>query len=354
MPQMIVTEGGIQAAVAAAAGNTAVELTHVEVGAGKYDAAPDRTALLAPIANTKVPLNAAVLDASQASLNAAWTDDAQAWSAYEVGVWAGAVLYAVGSVGTGQDPPPLAQKVAATDLNWQFDLWLGNAPPASVTVAPAVAYTLENTLDFAQTANADTSLALAIARLQARIASLEEAQRPESHIGEVFASASLTTPYGCLLADGRAVSRVTYADLFRAIGVQFGKGDGVATFNIPDMKGNVLVGAGGTSDTLLGNAPGDSGGERAHVLTEDELAGHTHIATVANNGTHRHTMNRYNNAIGSGNIYGPLRGTQLAGGINTADAGDHAHGVLNANTGGDEAHNNMQPSLVMRFYVRYR
>jgi microcystin-dependent protein len=47
--------------------------------------------------------------------------------------------------------------------------------------------------------------------------------------------ASTTYPTGWLLADGSAISRVTYADLFAAIGTTYGVGDGSTTFNLPNM-----------------------------------------------------------------------------------------------------------------------
>jgi len=47
--------------------------------------------------------------------------------------------------------------------------------------------------------------------------------------------ANTTYPTGWLLADGSAISRSTYSDLFAAIGTTYGVGDGSTTFNIPSM-----------------------------------------------------------------------------------------------------------------------
>lgn len=55
--------------------------------------------------------------------------------------------------------------------------------------------------------------------------------------GEVAFFARNTAPSGWLKANGAAVSRTTYADLFAAIGTTFGAGDGSTTFNVPDMRG---------------------------------------------------------------------------------------------------------------------
>ncbi|MFW5410800.1 phage tail protein [Pectobacterium brasiliense] len=44
-------------------------------------------------------------------------------------------------------------------------------------------------------------------------------------------------PQGWLLANGLAVSRVTYARLFAVIGTKYGSGNGTTTFNLPDPRG---------------------------------------------------------------------------------------------------------------------
>ncbi|MEM7182653.1 MAG: phage tail protein [Spirochaetota bacterium] len=51
-------------------------------------------------------------------------------------------------------------------------------------------------------------------------------------------------PTGFLLCDGREVSRVTYASLFAVLGTTWGSGDGSTTFNLPDTKAAMPVGAG--------------------------------------------------------------------------------------------------------------
>lgn len=60
-----------------------------------------------------------------------------------------------------------------------------------------------------------------------------------------FAGTS-TVPDGYLLCNGAQVSRVTYADLFAAIGTSYGAGDGSSTFTLPDFRDRVLQGASGT------------------------------------------------------------------------------------------------------------
>lgn len=80
--------------------------------------------------------------------------------------------------------------------------------------------------------------------------------------GAVVHFARTTAPAGYLKANGAAVSRTTYADLFAAIGTVFGTGDGFNTFNLPDLRGEFLRGwADGRnvdSGRVFGSAQGDA------------------------------------------------------------------------------------------------
>lgn len=61
-------------------------------------------------------------------------------------------------------------------------------------------------------------------------------------IGTVLFFAANTAPTGFIKANGAAISRTTYADLFAIIGTTFGAGNGSTTFNVPDMRGNFARG----------------------------------------------------------------------------------------------------------------
>ena len=54
-------------------------------------------------------------------------------------------------------------------------------------------------------------------------------------------------PFGWLLCDGSEVSRTNYPNLYAAVGVCWGTGDGATTFNLPDMRGMFLRGVSGDS-----------------------------------------------------------------------------------------------------------
>ena len=55
-------------------------------------------------------------------------------------------------------------------------------------------------------------------------------------------------PYGWMLCDGSEVSRTDYANLYNAVGVCWGTGDGSTTFNLPDLRGMFLRGVSGDSN----------------------------------------------------------------------------------------------------------
>ena len=63
----------------------------------------------------------------------------------------------------------------------------------------------------------------------------EEIAKKGVPVGTVEYFALTTPPPGYLKADGAAVGRETYPDLFAAIGTTFGEGDGQTTFNLPDL-----------------------------------------------------------------------------------------------------------------------
>lgn len=73
-----------------------------------------------------------------------------------------------------------------------------------------------------------------------------------------------TSMTGCLLCNGAAVSRTTYADLFALLGTAFGEGDGSTTFNLPDFRDKTFWGANGNLKEVIAaglpNLYGTAGG----------------------------------------------------------------------------------------------
>lgn len=87
-------------------------------------------------------------------------------------------------------------------------------------------------------------------------------------VGMVAFFAMASAPVGWLVCDGAAVSRAAYAALFAVIGEVFGPGDGVETFNLPDLRGEFLRGWDG--------GRGVDGDRGFGTVQADEIKEHTH------------------------------------------------------------------------------
>ena len=144
--------------------------------------------------------------------------------------------------------------------------------------------------------------------------------------GSILFMATPIVPNGWLKADGLAVSRATYSRLFAAIGTTFGSGDGSTTFNIPDLRGEFIRG--------WDDGRGLDSGRTLGSTQADQNLAHTHTGTTSTTGAHTHAVDaRSGTADGS---YGTRMGTYDYGGYYTQSAGDHAHTMTTASSGGTE------------------
>ena len=107
-----------------------------------------------------------------------------------------------------------------------------------------------------------------------------------------------TVPAGWLVANGQAVSRTTYSELFALIGTTYGTGDGSTTFNLPDLRESTIKGVGLTSKS---NNHYDADGGALGEFVEDRVQSHTHKVytyPTASSGT---SYVQGNNGTGNGN-----------------------------------------------------
>lgn len=182
-----------------------------------------------------------------------------------------------------------------------------------------------------------------------------------------------------LLCDGTAVSRVTYAALFAAIGTAFGVGDGATTFNLPNFQDKYPIGDSGTltlgatvgsNDAVLVSHSHTFSGTSSIVSND-----HTHgFTTGGHSASHTHGGND-NGFVYWANTYGAGQATDpsLPGGswglswqTQTGGASnDHTHsgttGGISANhthtysgttsTPGVSATNANRPSSVVVNYI---
>lgn len=163
--------------------------------------------------------------------------------------------------------------------------------------------------------------------------------------GIVLPTAGQAVPAGYLLCDGTAYSRTTYAALYAVISTLYGAGDGVTTFQVPNLIGRVIAGVDQTGSVLstftinTPGTPGGFGGTQGHTLAVSELTPHNH--TLDDPG-HAHSY------VETGSGIGIQPGTGV--GLFTGVTNTVGTGIAMENTGGGTAFPLLQPTMVM-FYI---
>jgi len=189
--------------------------------------------------------------------------------------------------------------------------------------------------------------------------------------GALTAYAGATAPTGYLLCDGSSVSSSTYLALHAVISNTYGgtaySGAGALSFNLPDLRGRLPMGAGtGTGQNASGTgAPSGTAqtartrgawlGEETHLLTTTEMPSHSHNGATGNAGSHSHTQGSYPGFVyvGSGGNSAVSSGTNWIGSTGytlTNTVTDHSH-TIPAN-GGDGRHAIIPPVVVLNYIIK--
>jgi microcystin-dependent protein len=153
-----------------------------------------------------------------------------------------------------------------------------------------------------------------------------------------------------LICDGRAINRTTYSALFGIVSTTYGSGDGSTTFNIPDLRGRVAVGADSGGVHLPVNHPAlgaTTGGEEQHALSTAELASHSH-----NFGSNFNTVPAAQNANFNYSSYPISPGGSTVVATANGTGGGWIGLTGTDSTGSGTAHNNLQPYLAVNHIVR--
>lgn len=164
-------------------------------------------------------------------------------------------------------------------------------------------------------------------------------------VGSIKAWPAAAAPASWMLCDGSALSRTLYPGLFAVLGTSWGAGDGSTTFNLPDMRGRFVLGA-GLGAGLANRVLAALGGEEAHALNANENASHTHSATQP---AHSHGVNipQAGAATGASLFANYSGGT--AGGITSGTA---TPAITVGTSGAGLAHENMPPFLVITYIIK--
>jgi len=141
-------------------------------------------------------------------------------------------------------------------------------------------------------------------------------------------------PKGWAFCNGQLLPINQNQALFSLLGTTFG-GNGQTNFALPNLQGRVPIHVGS------GHTLGEQGGEQAHTLSIAELPQHTHVLNGSTNSSSRATtpVNNFPTDASPNPIYGPA-----------ANLGAMKAGMI-TNTGGSQAHLNMQPFLTLNFSI---
>lgn len=146
-------------------------------------------------------------------------------------------------------------------------------------------------------------------------------------------------PKGWALCNGQLLPINQNQALFSLLGTTYG-GNGQTNFALPDLRGNVPLHEGS------GHTLGEKAGQQAHTLTISELPTHVHDFSQ-------------NTAVVSASAnatVGPPTNNYWANNGHTAySTGGVSLGAMSpqavSNVGGSQAHQNMQPYLVLNFCI---
>lgn len=224
------------------------------------------------------------------------------------------------------------------------DTWTSQVANVSLYKAQHVNGLASAILQIEAALGSGSSLPGSLSSLAARLAVQVGADGIIIPVGSASIFFGASAPTGWLFCDGSAVSRTTYASLFTAIGTTYGVGNGTTTFNLPDLRGRIPMGAGtGTREgasgsgvisggtALTARSIGEWGGEETHLLTGNEsgIQAHAHSISLGAAGSSSTTVASTNNAAGTAGTTASQSGSAI------------------------DEHNNIQPFLVVNVIVKY-
>ena len=148
-------------------------------------------------------------------------------------------------------------------------------------------------------------------------------------------------PRGWAFCDGQILPINQNQSLYSLLGTTYG-GDGRTSFALPDMRGRVPMHV-GSSNGGAEHREGQKSGEETHTLSVAEMPQHTHTAMATNN------------PATDDNPTSPRVLAQVGANVYISHSSNVAMGAsMIANTGGGQAHDNMQPYLAVNFCIALR
>jgi microcystin-dependent protein len=159
----------------------------------------------------------------------------------------------------------------------------------------------------------------------------------EPFLSEIRIMSFVFAPKGWALCNGQLLPINQNQALFSLLGTTFG-GDGRVNFALPDLRGRTPIHVGD------GHTLGEKGGEQAHTLSIAELPTHVHQASG--------TSALADQPTPGGNLLGTVDVTAFTTNVYAPFANPVAMAPNTVgNTGGSQAHLNMQPFLILSFCI---
>jgi microcystin-dependent protein len=162
-------------------------------------------------------------------------------------------------------------------------------------------------------------------------------------VGEIRLFAGSFAPEGWALCNGQSQTISANEALYSLIGTTYG-GDGVSTFNLPDLRGRVPVnmGTGGGGTYVIGQMAG----VESVTLTAQQMPGHSHPLYATSAGTQQ--------ASPANALPAPTNSSQagtMLYGNGAASLTSLAPQTVTANPGAGLPHDNLQPYVAINFII---
>jgi microcystin-dependent protein len=167
----------------------------------------------------------------------------------------------------------------------------------------------------------------------------------DPYLGEIRMTGFNFAPVGWALCNGQTLPISQYSALFALLGTTYG-GNGITTFNLPDLQGRVPI-HWGNGAGLSPYVIGENGGTESVTLLNNQMPLHNHLMNV--NNAAGNSPDPINKILGeTANEARPPVLTQTY--TSNASTGTLAPTAIST-AGGNLPHPNLQPFLTVNFII---